>query len=150
MRENPQNLQPLTPRLMRGVSKLEHRKLEIRNKFEFSKPESKRSGIDCLIDLSFRPCFKIRNSMFGLRVCMAWRLHEHVLRGRIDNRGRGCVTGEIWLAGIGKDTEPVSADEVKEIRCLNEKDTMAGVFENECKESQRSARTGPGTLPRSR
>jgi hypothetical protein len=31
---------------------------------------------------------------------MAWRLHEHVLRGRIDNRGRGCVTGEIWLAGI--------------------------------------------------
>jgi hypothetical protein len=31
---------------------------------------------------------------------MAWRLHEHVLRGRIDNRVRGCVTGEIWLAGI--------------------------------------------------
>jgi hypothetical protein len=31
---------------------------------------------------------------------MAWRLHEHVLRGRIDNRARGCVTGEIWLAGI--------------------------------------------------
>lgn len=29
----------------------------------------------------------------------------------------------------------MSADEVKEIRCLNEKDTMAGVFENECKES---------------
>ena len=31
---------------------------------------------------------------------MAWRPHEHVLRGRIDNRARGCVTGEIWLAGI--------------------------------------------------
>jgi hypothetical protein len=31
---------------------------------------------------------------------MAWRLHEHVLRGKIDNRERGCVTGEIWLAGI--------------------------------------------------
>ena len=31
---------------------------------------------------------------------MAWRLHEHVLRGRIDNSARGCVTGEIWLAGI--------------------------------------------------
>ena len=31
---------------------------------------------------------------------MAWRLHEQVLRGRIDNRARGCVTGEIWLAGI--------------------------------------------------
>jgi hypothetical protein len=31
---------------------------------------------------------------------MAWRLHEHVLRGRIDNRARGRVTGEIWLAGI--------------------------------------------------
>src|SRR5574338_189141 len=30
---------------------------------------------------------------------MAWRLHEHVLRGRIDNRVRGRVTGEIWLAG---------------------------------------------------
>ena len=31
---------------------------------------------------------------------MAWRLHEQVLRGKIDNRARGCVTGEIWLAGI--------------------------------------------------
>jgi hypothetical protein len=33
---------------------------------------------------------------------MAWRLHEHVLRGRIDNRARGRVVGEIWLAGIGQ------------------------------------------------
>jgi hypothetical protein len=31
---------------------------------------------------------------------MAWRIHEHVLRGKIDNRRRGRVTGEIWLAGI--------------------------------------------------
>ena len=31
---------------------------------------------------------------------MAWRLHEHVLRGKIDNRTRGRVTGHIWLAGI--------------------------------------------------
>jgi hypothetical protein len=31
---------------------------------------------------------------------MVWRLHEHVLRGKIDNRMRGRVTGEIWLAGI--------------------------------------------------
>jgi hypothetical protein len=33
-------------------------------------------------------------------VVMAWRLHEHILWGKIDNRARGCVTGEIWLAGI--------------------------------------------------
>lgn len=33
---------------------------------------------------------------------MAWRLHEHVLRGKIDNRIRGRVTGEIWLAGIDR------------------------------------------------
>jgi hypothetical protein len=31
---------------------------------------------------------------------MAWRLHEHVLRGKIDNRIRGQVTGEIWRAGV--------------------------------------------------
>jgi hypothetical protein len=31
---------------------------------------------------------------------MAWRIHEHVLRGKIDNRTRGRVKGEIWLAGI--------------------------------------------------
>jgi hypothetical protein len=31
---------------------------------------------------------------------MAWRLHEHVSRGKIDNRTRGRVSGEIWLAGI--------------------------------------------------
>lgn len=31
---------------------------------------------------------------------MAWRLHEHVLRGKIDNRTRGCVKGDVWLAGV--------------------------------------------------
>ena len=31
---------------------------------------------------------------------MAWHLHEHVLRGEIDNRTRGRVTGRIWLAGV--------------------------------------------------
>jgi hypothetical protein len=33
---------------------------------------------------------------------MAWRLHDHVLRGELDNRMRGRVTGHIWLAGIEK------------------------------------------------
>lgn len=31
---------------------------------------------------------------------MAWRLHEHVLRGEIDNRTRGHVTGRIRLEGV--------------------------------------------------
>lgn len=31
---------------------------------------------------------------------MAWRIHEHILRGEIDNRTRGRVTGRIWLAGL--------------------------------------------------
>jgi hypothetical protein len=31
---------------------------------------------------------------------MAWRLHEHVLRGEIDNRTRGRVAGRVWLAGV--------------------------------------------------
>lgn len=31
---------------------------------------------------------------------MAWRIHDHVLRGKIDNRTRGRVTGQIWLAQI--------------------------------------------------
>jgi hypothetical protein len=41
----------------------------------------------------------IRHSCFIILI-MAWRLHEHVLRGKIDNRTRGRVSGEIWLAGI--------------------------------------------------
>jgi hypothetical protein len=48
--------------------------------------------------LGFEHCFEIRYSDFIF--VMAWRLHEHVLRGKIDNRTRGRVTGEIWLAGI--------------------------------------------------
>jgi hypothetical protein len=31
---------------------------------------------------------------------MAWRLHNHVLRGEIDNRSKGVVTGRIWLSGV--------------------------------------------------
>jgi hypothetical protein len=30
---------------------------------------------------------------------MAWRLHDQVIRGEIDNRTRGRVTGRIWLSG---------------------------------------------------
>src|SRR5262245_18749076 len=30
---------------------------------------------------------------------MAWRIDESVVRGEIDNRTRGRVTGRIWLAG---------------------------------------------------
>jgi hypothetical protein len=30
---------------------------------------------------------------------MAWRIDEHVIRGEIDNRTRGRVTGRIWFAG---------------------------------------------------
>lgn len=30
---------------------------------------------------------------------MAWRIHDHVLRGEIDNRVRGRITGTIWLQG---------------------------------------------------
>jgi len=38
---------------------------------------------------------------------MAWRIHEHILHGEIDNRTRGRVTGRIWLAGIA---EPLVLD----------------------------------------
>lgn len=30
---------------------------------------------------------------------MAWRIEKSVIRGEIDNRTRGCVTGRIWFAG---------------------------------------------------
>lgn len=30
---------------------------------------------------------------------MAWRIDQHVIRGEIDNRVRGCVTGRIWFEG---------------------------------------------------
>lgn len=35
---------------------------------------------------------------------MAWRIHDSVVRGEIDNRVRGRVTGRIWLVGR---TEPL-------------------------------------------
>ena len=38
---------------------------------------------------------------------MAWRFHEHILRGELDNRTRGRVTGRIWLAGA---EEPLVLD----------------------------------------
>jgi hypothetical protein len=38
---------------------------------------------------------------------MAWRLHEHVLGGEIDNRTRGRVAGRIWLGGVA---EPLVLD----------------------------------------
>ncbi len=38
---------------------------------------------------------------------MAWRIHEHVLRGEIDNRTRGRVIGRVWLQGVA---EPLRLD----------------------------------------
>jgi len=38
---------------------------------------------------------------------MAWRFHEHIVRGELDNTVRGRVTGRIWLAGIA---EPMTLD----------------------------------------
>jgi hypothetical protein len=38
---------------------------------------------------------------------MAWRIEEHVIRGEIDNRVKGRVTGRIWLAGRD---EPIALD----------------------------------------
>jgi hypothetical protein len=38
---------------------------------------------------------------------MAWRFHEHILRGELDNTVRGRVTGRIWLAGVA---EPLKLD----------------------------------------
>jgi hypothetical protein len=37
---------------------------------------------------------------------MAWRIHEHILRGELDNRTRGRVTGRLWLAGVDGDCAP--------------------------------------------
>lgn len=36
---------------------------------------------------------------------MAWRLHEYVRRGEIDNRQGGLVTGRIWLDGVAEPRE---------------------------------------------
>jgi hypothetical protein len=38
---------------------------------------------------------------------MAWRIHEHVVRGEIDNRVKGRVRGQVWLAGR---VEPLRLD----------------------------------------
>jgi len=38
---------------------------------------------------------------------MAWRIHDSVIRGEIDNRERGRVTGRVWLEGY---EEPVVLD----------------------------------------
>jgi len=38
---------------------------------------------------------------------MAWRIHDSVQRGEIDNRVRGIVCGKIWLHGLA---EPVTLD----------------------------------------
>ena len=38
---------------------------------------------------------------------MAWRIHEHIVRGEIDNHTRGRVIGKVWLAGVA---EPLVLD----------------------------------------
>lgn len=38
---------------------------------------------------------------------MAWRIDQHLLRGEIDNRTRGRVTGKLWFLGL---PEPVVLD----------------------------------------
>jgi hypothetical protein len=38
---------------------------------------------------------------------MAWRIHDYVVRGEIDNRERGIVRGRIWLAGMA---EPITLE----------------------------------------
>lgn len=51
---------------------------------------------------------------------MAWRIHDHVVRGEIDNRERGIVRGRIWLHGIA---EPIIL-ELKGNACAD----LAGCF----------------------
>jgi len=36
---------------------------------------------------------------------MAWRIHDSVIRGEIDNRQRGVVRGRIWLMGLAQPVE---------------------------------------------
>src|SRR5882762_194811 len=38
---------------------------------------------------------------------MAWRIHDNVQRGEVDNRERGVVRGKVWLRGVA---EPVILD----------------------------------------
>ncbi len=43
---------------------------------------------------------------FRVALCiMAWRLNQTVVKGEIDNRTKGVVTGKIWLTGIEKPVE---------------------------------------------
>jgi len=52
-------------------------------------------------------CTRVPPAGCALLRGMAWRIAEAVLRGEIDNRARGRVTGRIWLAGR---EEPVELD----------------------------------------
>ena len=56
---------------------------------------------------------------------MAWRFHEHILRGELDNTVRGRVTGRIWLAGIA---QPMTLDLRGD--CAPDLAGCAFVFEN--------------------
>src|SRR6266571_519021 len=38
---------------------------------------------------------------------MAWRIHDSVQRGEVDNRQRGVVRGRIWLRGL---SEPITLE----------------------------------------
>lgn len=38
---------------------------------------------------------------------MAWRIHDSVIRGEIDNRVKGVVRGTLWLKGL---SEPVTLE----------------------------------------
>ncbi len=46
----------------------------------------------------------LRNLKFSK---MAWRIGENVVRGEVDNRTRGRVTGRVWIAGVA---EPIVLD----------------------------------------
>ena len=49
---------------------------------------------------------------------MAWRIAESVVRGEIDNRRKGCVTGRIWLVGSKIQFEPEHICAKKELTPL--------------------------------
>ncbi|HEY2951165.1 MAG TPA: hypothetical protein VGK40_01205 [Verrucomicrobiae bacterium] len=38
---------------------------------------------------------------------MAWRIHDSVIRGEIDNRVKGRVRGKLWLNGLA---DPVTLE----------------------------------------
>ena len=46
---------------------------------------------------------------------MAWRIDESVVRGEIDNRVEGRVTGRIWFVGLD---EPVELELMKKIKSV--------------------------------